>query len=122
METNTIILIAVGVVAVCAIGALLIAQSRKAAAERRALLGQRAEDHRAEAEANVAKVSALAPERETHAQAAEQHEAEAARHAEAARSHQVAAAELDQRAQVAGRAAGRHDEQAAQAEEEAGRI
>ena len=122
MDTITLIAIAIAVLAVFAIGAVLIANSRKAAAARRIELARHAEDHRAEAEANVAKATEINPQREQAVEAAERHEAEAARHAEQAHEHRQTAADLGRRTELAGRAAGRHDEEAARAEEELGRI
>ena len=117
MELTTIIAI-VGIVLGIALLLFVALRLVRAADARREQLTREAQDHRAEADANVAKAKDLAPEREKHEQAAEHHTAEAERHLAQAEEHQATAEELARRSEVAGRAAARHDERAAEAEKQ----
>jgi hypothetical protein len=119
MEPTTIIAI-VGIVLGIALLLFVAKKLVQAADARREQLTRDAIDHRAEAEANIAKAQDLAPEREKHEQAAEHHTAEAERHVAEAEQHQAAAEELQRRSELAGRAAARHDEKAAEAEKQLG--
>jgi hypothetical protein len=115
VSTGAIIAIIIGIVVLAAIGFLLVRASR-GRAEERARRTREARDHRAQADAGVARARDLGNEADRHRAEAHRHAELADEHAQKADEHAAQAAELQEKVARAGSAAGRHDERAADLE------
>ena len=115
MSTGAIVAIVIGIALVCWGAFLMLREARDRAVEH-ARRRRDARDHRAQADAGVARARELGGEAELHRAEAQRHAELADEHARKADEHAAAVAELQQKVSRAGSAAGRHDERAAELE------
>ena len=115
MSTGAIVAIVIGIALVCSGAFLMLREARDRAAER-VRMRRDARDHRAQADAGVARARELGGEAELHRAEAHRHAELADEHAQRADEYAAAAAGLQQKVSRAGSAAGRHDARAAELE------